>query len=113
MIIGNIRNPPKSPDWPKYRYVKVDRSTAVGNPFKIGPDGTRKDVIDKFRDWLPKAYKENERVRSIIDRLVDHELHNECETVLLCWCDPLPCHASVIKDFVLDIVNRQIEEPGE
>lgn len=24
-----------------------------GNPFKIGPDGSREDVVRKFRDWLP------------------------------------------------------------
>jgi len=114
MEIGNIRNPPKSlPAWCDWNLVRVDRSTVLGNPFRIGPDGTREEVIEKYRDWLPKAYAENPGVKLVIDRLVDHEIHSEHPTVLLCWCDPKPCHAGVIRDFVLAIVNEIARDQQE
>jgi len=101
MLIGNIRNPPHNV-WPAFHYVRVDRTTVLGNPFVIGRDGTRVEVIAKYRTWLPDAYRDDapKGVRLMIDQLVDHELHSECPTVLLCWCHPQPCHASVIQEFV-------------
>lgn len=31
--------------------VRIDRQTAWGNPFTIGRDGSRDDVIEEFRIW--------------------------------------------------------------
>lgn len=67
----------------------VDRTTAWGNPFWIGPDGTRACVVEKHRLWLPTQ-------RHLVARL--HELVG---LDLLCWCWPKPCHACNIRDLVL------------
>ena len=100
IIIGHILHPPLSPTWPVYRYVHVCRGNPLGNPFRIGEDGTRAEVIAKYRDWLPPAYERDEVVRRAIDQLVDHLAHDERPLVLLCYCHPLPCHAAVIAEFV-------------
>ncbi len=34
--------------------VLIDRRIPFGNPFRIGPDDTREEVVEKFRVWLPK-----------------------------------------------------------
>jgi hypothetical protein len=71
--------------------VYVGRPSAYGNPFKIGPDGTRSDVIKKFRDWWLHEDQTALRKRAVI----------ECrDKVLLCWCHPDPCHADVIAEYV-------------
>lgn len=64
--------------------VKVDRSTKWGNPFKIGRDGTRDEVIAKYREWVVKQPVLMSRI---------NEIHGK---VLGCWCAPEPCHAEVL-----------------
>ena len=34
------------------RPMRGYRDEGWGNPFKIGPDGTREEVIEKYRVWL-------------------------------------------------------------
>lgn len=64
--------------------IYVGRPTKWGNPFVVGRDGTRDEVIDKYRRWLvsqPQLMK---------------EIHTLRGKVLACWCAPLACHADVL-----------------
>lgn len=56
-----------------------------GNPFQIGPDGTRQQVIAKYEQWL--------RDRPALIAKAKKELKDKD---LACWCAPLPCHANVL-----------------
>lgn len=69
--------------------VYVGRPSKWGNPFIIGKDGTREEVIEKYKDWFIHQ-------RELVDCL--HELRDKD---LVCWCAPLPCHA----DFLLILAN--------
>jgi hypothetical protein len=70
--------------------IIVDRSSSFGNPFVIGKDGTRGEVIDKY-----KRYVDNnpELLRKIREELKGKDL--------VCHCKPLACHA----DYLLKIAN--------
>lgn len=66
--------------------IRVDRSTALGNPFVIGRDGERLDVIRKHRDWIwwqPSLL------------LLLRPLHGK-GVRLGCWCRPLRCHGETL-----------------
>lgn len=63
--------------------VLVDRSTKWGNPFHIGRDGTRAEVIAKYRNHLKRSG-------------LKRDLHELRGKDLVCWCAPLPCHADVL-----------------
>jgi Domain of unknown function (DUF4326) len=65
----------------------VGRPTPVGNPFVIGPDGDRLEVIAKYRAWL---LSQPDLVRYV-------QLHLRGAD-LVCWCAPLPCHADVLAE---------------
>lgn len=67
--------------------VYVGRPSKWGNPFKIGEDGTREEVIAKYRARLAEF-----RMLPIIRR----ELKGKH---LVCWCAPKPCHADVLLEF--------------
>jgi hypothetical protein len=57
----------------------------LGNPFIVGQDGTREEVIAKFALWLPTQ-----------PQLLDLMLALRGLT-LGCWCtDPDPCHGHVL-----------------
>ncbi len=68
--------------------VRVDRETKWGNAFRIGPDGTRAEVIERYRRDLWRRIRAGE---VDLDELAALDGRN-----LVCWCAPLPCHADVL-----------------
>jgi len=76
--------------WPaNARYI--GRGTPLGNPYRIGPDGSRDEVIEKYRIHLEAALREGRP--DIVDAL--RGLREE--TDLVCSCAPRPCHGEVIR----------------
>ena len=64
--------------------VYIGRPGKWGNPFVIGKDGTRDEVIEKYEAWL----------RTQPDLLAAlPELRGK---VLGCWCAPQACHGDVL-----------------
>lgn len=64
--------------------VYCGRPSKWGNPFEIGKDGTRQQVIDKYEKWLLQQPE-------LIDQL--WELKGK---VLGCWCAPKRCHCEIL-----------------
>jgi hypothetical protein len=71
--------------------VYVGRPSKWGNPYTIGLDGTRAEVIAKYAADLKAG-----RLPITVEDLESLRGQN-----LLCWCAPLPCHADVL----LEIAN--------
>lgn len=64
--------------------VYIGRPSKWGNPFEIGKDGTRKEVIEKYEKWI----------QTQPELLADlHELKGK---ILGCWCSPSACHGDVL-----------------
>ncbi len=64
--------------------VYIGRPSKWGNPFIIGPDGTREEVIMKFEQYLLNS----ELLKDI------GELDGK---ILGCWCRPyFPCHGDIL-----------------
>jgi len=74
--------------------IYVGRPSKWGNPFKIGIDGTRAEVIAKYRS----------RVLNILMFTDSHFLDDLRGKDLVCWCKPQPCHADVL----LELANQEI-----
>lgn len=68
--------------------VYVGRPSEHGNPFVIGRDGSRAEVIAKH-----KANLTPDQITKIIAELRGKDL--------VCWCSPLACHA----DTLMEIAN--------
>lgn len=74
--------------------VYIGRPSKWGNPFLIGRDGTREEVVAKYREWI---VTQEDLLKDI------GELHNK---VLGCWCSPESCHGDVLLELVEDWYNR-------
>ena len=74
--------------------VRIDRRTKWGNPYRVGTDGSREEVIARYR-----AY-----VLSRPDLMA--ALPELCGKRLLCHCAPLPCHGDVLADLVMEMDNH-------
>ena len=64
--------------------VYIGRGSPWGNPFHIGVDGTREEVIQKYREWLLQQ-------PHLMAKLPELQ-----GLALGCWCKPLPCHGDVL-----------------
>ncbi|MFG1255898.1 DUF4326 domain-containing protein [Xanthobacter flavus] len=87
--------------------VRVDRTTAWGNPFKVGRDGDARRCVELFQfmlqGMLPVTSAPSiEDQRAYRDHLRAHVADIRGKN-LACWCKPgAPCHADVL----LDMANR-------
>lgn len=63
--------------------IYIGRPSKWGNPYAIGIDGTRDEVIDKYEQWL----KIQPDLMAAIPELKGK--------VLGCWCDPKHCHGHI------------------
>ena len=71
--------------------VYIGRGTFYSNPFRISVDGSREDVITRYREYFQEQIKIPE-FKFMIDKLKDK--------VLGCWCKPLSCHGDVIVEYL-------------
>jgi hypothetical protein len=78
----------------------IGRPSPLGNPFIIGPDGDRDEVIAKYRRWLwLQMDAPDSPALAELNRLTD--LHDTGEPlVLVCWCAPKPCHGDVLSNAI-------------
>jgi hypothetical protein len=72
--------------------IYIGRGSEWGNPFKIGPDGTRDEVIDKYVKWFMLDSNRVNRARVVLKG-----------KNLVCYCSPNRCHG----DFLITLANKE------
>ena len=73
--------------------VYVSRPSKWGNPYRIGADGNRDQVLKKYREYLAAT-----------PSLVEDAKKELRGKNLACWCKPSEdCHA----DILLEIANKE------
>lgn len=68
--------------------IYIGRGSKWGNPFRIGIDGTREQVIEKYRKYI----KNNLKLLKDINQLRGK--------ILGCFCRPLTCHGDVLVELL-------------
>lgn len=68
--------------------VYIGRPSKWGNPFVIGKDGTREEVIAKYEQWI----RQNPVLMDALPELKGK--------TLACWCSPQVCHGDVLVKLV-------------
>ena len=74
--------------------IYIGRPSKWGNPFSIGKDGSREEVIAKYRDYImlkPELLADLPELKG---------------KILGCWCSPLACHGDVL----VELANKLTEE---
>jgi hypothetical protein len=64
--------------------VYIGRPSKWGNPFVIGRDGTREEVIQKYKSYVLGSPELMADLRELKGK------------TLGCWCWPKPCHGDVL-----------------
>jgi hypothetical protein len=92
--VVNLKGHRDDPDYADVVYVgrAVHRGgrhlegSKLASPFRPGPDGTREDVVTRYREYLLSRPD----LLALLPGLRGHRLG--------CWCVPEACHAQVIAD---------------
>lgn len=69
--------------------VYIGRGSAWGNPYVIGKDGNREEVIAKFKKYAVIMLSEN-----------PNWLYKLKNKDLMCFCKPLACHGDVLLEMI-------------
>lgn len=75
--------------------VYVGRPSKWGNPFVLGRDGTREEVVAKYREWLTQQRPD-----------LAGQIGELRGKVLGCFCAPLACHGDVLLELA-NVVRKQ------
>jgi hypothetical protein len=65
--------------------VYIGRPGPFGNPFEIGKDGNRQEVVEKYAEWV--------LTQPELLATIQAELNGK---VLGCWCAPKLCHGDIL-----------------
>jgi Domain of unknown function (DUF4326) len=88
--------------------VYIGRPSLMGNPFKIGIDGTRREVIILYRYWLWEEIKRGGKVYQELQRLVS--IARQGELILICWCKDrdrnVSCHGDILKRSIEWLIQK-------
>lgn len=77
----------------------IGRGSPLGNPFRIGRDGDRNRVCDKYEEWFDlQVRQKSPGVMNELRRL--HRLAQRGDLILGCYCSPNRCHGETIKRFL-------------
>jgi hypothetical protein len=66
--------------------VYIGRPSKWGNPFVLGKDGSRAEVITKYRAYL------------LANRKLMADIGELRGKILGCWCAPQACHGDVLAE---------------
>ncbi len=72
--------------------VYIGRPTIFGNPFQMGVDGTRDEVVEKYRKYFEERIQTDDDFLQSVVTLKDRKLG--------CFCKPKSCHGDVICEFL-------------
>lgn len=79
---------------------KVDRTTILGNPFKMFNESERDKVCDNYYRYFEEKISQNDRV--ILEELqkIKHLASKKPVFTIGCHCAPRRCHGDTIANFL-------------
>jgi hypothetical protein len=83
VFIGGKRYPPKQ--------------SIFANPYKVGRDGTREEVIKKYDTYIRDRIEKDQDVKSRLLKLRGKNLG--------CWCKPEACHGDILLKLIEEYSN--------
>ena len=72
----------------RHNTVFIGRPSLFGNPFRIGVDGTREEVIERYRRHLLSSPQLLQQLPLLVGRR------------LACFCVPETCHGDVLVEVI-------------
>lgn len=94
----------------KQPHIFIGRGSVFGNPYKLGMDGDRHNVIRLYnrlflQDWIEYGPK-----RIALTAIICRSIKEHKNTLTFgCYCNPKPCHGDIIIERAQYLYNYIIE----
>lgn len=72
------------------RFPKI--SSNFCNPYKVGKDGTRIEVIEKYKKYIIDKLNNDDVLKNMLIEMKGKNLG--------CWCHPEQCHGDVLLELI-------------
>lgn len=98
-----------NPNILKYDYIE---NANLGNPFKLEnqTEEARVDCINKFDEYLKNLKPTDRYYKNIISLLKEIKNSDDNNKFhLVCFCKPKICHGDSLKDFMIELDNKENE----
>lgn len=79
----------------KERFPK--RGSKFLNPFKIGRDGNRDEVLQKYKIYICDKLKEDKKLMDELNKMKGKKIG--------CWCCPEKCHGDILVE-IIETINE-------
>ena len=73
-------------------FIGRGRVSVLGNPFKIGRDGNRQEVVEMFKSYFYERLKRDPEYKAVVLSLRDK--------VIGCFCKPRLCHGDIYVEYL-------------
>lgn len=74
--------------------IYIGRGSVYGNPYIIGRDGDRSEVLRKFKEYFYGRLASDKQFKEAVEWLRGKDI------TLGCYCSPLPCHGDIILEYL-------------
>lgn len=83
--------------------VRVDRKSALGNPFYMHNESERDIVCEQYIAYFQRCVAKNNPEDPFIQELkrIQQLYKHYGKLRLFCWCAPKRCHAKTIRDYLI------------
>jgi len=79
--------------------VRVDRSSVLGNPFRMASEDKRDETCDKYAEYFQIKAVSDPIFAAELDRIDSlYVIHGKIN--LFCWCTPKRCHSETIMKYI-------------
>jgi hypothetical protein len=82
--------------------IYIGRGSIFGNPFAIGEDGNRKEVLEKYEFYVRNKIKNDTEFREELMKLDGKTLG--------CFCKPLDCHGDILIKLIEELKGDKNEQ---
>jgi len=84
-------------------------ASPLHNPFRIGEDGSRDEVVAKYHRHLKGRILDGDRPTLYLLRMILEMAKDNVPVELCCYCKPAKCHGDVVKAALLWMANGGLE----
>lgn len=89
--------------------------SSLANPYYINKDGTREEVVEKYRRWLWEQVQNNTEAKEELNELLKNirfkQKLNAFPVKLACWCkENEKCHGDVVISCLNWMNDNNLEE---
>ena len=93
-----------------HTFIRIDRGSVLGNPFKMSNESERAEVIRKYKEYFYNKVESNDpEFIAALDDVVKKAKEGPID--LGCWCAPRACHGDVIQEYVQNKLKAEGAEP--